>query len=568
MSGDLPPLPASDYCPQSQTPAATDNYESIFTHPGFQLGSASLLPLNMLDSDLDPDASCLLVQSQFPPGSIASNSPEPMPASLFWDLVDIFFDRIQPWLPLFHKPQFLQHCDVFLKEGKFAVQTLGPDDSLLFYSMFALSARFSVHPALLHIPIHDRGETYSNYAKKAYESGRESTEPSLRNLQGCILFAFYSYTSGLSPQGWILVGVCVRIAYDLGLSAIDDQSEVEFSDLAWQERELSRRAWWLLCELDTFGSIIMQRPFAIDRRHRVHLPLSDQDWFSDRQVPSVPLKVDLGNCWQTLLETDNQNERAWYLVAMHIMALAHDRSLTIDGVAAEEKLALENEVACLKLSLPWSSQQKPGNLGQGVHSTRHNWIIGTQLLLSVSEFVTATLPVLQLPEDEGEGGVGGGGSSVGIDMYFSTCLTHLSAILRNWSSDCFNTSHPFFSCAIIPSRKYLSHQSQNLAISSLESLTGLIQERFAEYWPLGAHSLLLRRLVLKKEDPNEEETRLAKRYPVYFVPPKQRRPNGNVTARHSSVLSRFKNQELVYQLGELDIENLLGLQNGLVGHSP
>jgi hypothetical protein len=73
-----------------------------------------------------------------------------------------------------------------------------------------------------------------------------------------------------------LIGVCVRLAYDLGLSDIDNDSlEGGQGDDYMATKEI-RRAWWLTWELDTFGSIITYRPFTIDRHHfTINLPIAD-----------------------------------------------------------------------------------------------------------------------------------------------------------------------------------------------------------------------------------------------------------------------------------------------------
>jgi hypothetical protein len=37
-------------------------------------------------------------------------------------------------------------------------------------------------------------------------------------LQGLLILAFYLYSMEPDPQGWLLIGACSRLAYELGLN--------------------------------------------------------------------------------------------------------------------------------------------------------------------------------------------------------------------------------------------------------------------------------------------------------------------------------------------------------------
>jgi hypothetical protein len=342
--------------------------------------------------------------------------------------------------------------------------------------MFALSARFSTHPTLAAIAPIERGDLYGQYARLAYQDTRAILEPTLQYLQGCILLAFYFYSSGLSSQGWILVGVCVRIAYDLELSSIDDSN----SDLDWHEKELRRRAWWLVCELDAFGSIMMRRPFAIDRRHRVHLPISDEDWFSGKQVRSAPVILEPGKCWRSLLHSENQSERAWYLVANFLFSLTNDQSYTINGLSIEDILALQNDIACLRMSLPPSFQQYSVS-NDDLTLKQQNWIVGTEIMLTVSQFLADKLAARSASNEPAYG------PTLSDARPELMCISRLSAILRKWSPECIAAAHPFLACAISPSRIYVALPAEpNVGLSSFSDLAGRVQNIFAAHWPLGA----------------------------------------------------------------------------------
>src|SRR6201999_239816 len=123
------------------------------------------------------------------------------------------------------------------------MQGLSVDESLLFYSVFAMSARFSNHPRFAGVSPNKRGHEFVQRAREWYSKARSLRNPTLTYLQGCILLANYFYTSGPTHQGWILIGVCVRLAYDLGLSEIDDEDWNPPTPVDWIEKEEMRRVW-------------------------------------------------------------------------------------------------------------------------------------------------------------------------------------------------------------------------------------------------------------------------------------------------------------------------------------
>lgn len=87
--------------------------------------------------------------------------------------------------------------------------------------MFALSARFSTSPPLACIRPLDH-KRFKDAALEAYAALRGIRDATLTYLQGCILLAFSDHIAGLLSPAWILTGVCVCLAYDLGLLEIDD----------------------------------------------------------------------------------------------------------------------------------------------------------------------------------------------------------------------------------------------------------------------------------------------------------------------------------------------------------
>lgn len=315
--------------------------------------------------------------------------------SLAMHLVHVFFDSVQPWLPLLHKPRFLAYCTQALtRSGSDALASISESESLLFLSIFALSARFSRRADLAHIQPIKRGEIFAQQARTLYDKAPagSASDVGLARVKGSILLAFYYYTSGLTSDGWVFVGTCIRHVYELGLHELDEPHEADegeedggFVHTDWVHRESLRRLWWLVWELDSWGSIISQKPLAIDSRHmHVLLPVDDSCWFAERRTESAEVSISPGRSWSSLIRAENQSSRAWFLVALFLLSQLHDRCLLKKGVIDEEKTAMKNDLGCLRLALPESYQlhnQAPWA------SSKHIWVAGTHLVLSVAEFM-------------------------------------------------------------------------------------------------------------------------------------------------------------------------------------
>ncbi|EWZ80009.1 hypothetical protein FOWG_15874 [Fusarium oxysporum f. sp. lycopersici MN25] len=194
--------------------------------------------------------------------------------------------------------------------------------------MLALAARFSSAPHF-EKPNVLKGEEFAESAKDMYYCClRAAQKNTLEFLQGCTLLAFQLYLHGPTTEGWMVIGTCTRLANELGLHAIDFQSESDvFSpvSLEWSKKEGLRRVWWSVWELDTFSAAVACRPQTIDRMTmQVKLPVSDKNWFADMFVESSIINPDPVHSWHTLRDCPNQDERAWFLLINYFLLTAHD----------------------------------------------------------------------------------------------------------------------------------------------------------------------------------------------------------------------------------------------------
>ena len=255
--------------------------------------------------------------------------------------------------------------------------------------MFALSARFSDVPELSEVDPKQRGNVFADQARSLYEHarrGRGADRPTFEYLQGCLMYTYYLFTSSPCTFSWVLVGVCCRLAYDLGLHETDQ--EVIYDNIrrqnseGWVEREGRRRLWWSIWELDSFASTISCRPCNIDQnRVYVLLPASDETWFANEMVNSSPLGADLTTVWQSLDGSENQDERAWFIVSQALMKYAHE-AVQSRSISLQHIKELQNAIACFGLLLPPSFHLDLGCLAFDKNNfSRSHWIIGTVLTL-------------------------------------------------------------------------------------------------------------------------------------------------------------------------------------------
>ncbi|KIW75146.1 hypothetical protein Z517_11918 [Fonsecaea pedrosoi CBS 271.37] len=453
------------------------------------------------------------------------------------DLIYVFFDKIQAWVPILHRPRFLAKYEKSLLVDGDVMKGFSVDESLLFYSMFAMSARFSNHPVFAGIAPNKRGHEFAQRARECYAKARSVRSPSLTYLQGCILLAYYFYTSGPTHQGWILIGVCVRLAYDLGLSEIDDEDWSPLTPTDSIEKEECRRVWWAVWELDTFASTVSRNPYAIDRkRMAVALPISDEAWFAEIEMSSAELNMLPGQSWRSLQGNNNQDERAWFLVANHFMATVHDRLQQKQDISSDEKLTLENEICCFKLALPASLRLDAETLTfTPATFARCNWVIGTHLMLMAASFMVSGIITAE-NDDRSVSSVGGGSSSP-----LRQRAIDLSRIISLWDSRYIAVAHPFFTCMMLPPY-YVDGdilRTQPL-IASSHDLGKLVLAHFSERWKLGSVVSELAKILERGGVLNAEERQLAKRYAVFFRMPRligNSPPDLNRRERKTSIIS-------------------------------
>lgn len=462
-------------------------YNLDLTHQQGELRSAQDL-VDFTASELDFENVSLQPPSTYstPSDSNSSNTESPRNhtphSSISTELMDLFFDHVQPWLPILHKTRFLRRYGVHLSNDN-PFKDLASDEAFLLSTAFALAARYSSHDSLIKTSAVDRGHKFFETAGDYLSKCRDLTSPTLAYLQGTIMYAFYYYNRGVFLQGWVHTGICVQLAYELGLDNMDDEDSNAPQNMTWSEKEEMRRAWWLVWELDTFGSIVSSRPVMIDcMRMSVLLPVSDEQWFNDAETTSARLLPDPGTCWKSLDRAENQSARAWFLVANHLMSHVQSSRQRKDGISPEMQIRLENDISCMRLALPPSmlletdhSNSNPANMHD------RNWVIGTHLmLLSASWFMR-----------------GIGARTSGVSLSPKSFAFDKARILSTWKPEQVATAHPFYTFMLVNpfSDHHDAHVKDPISLSSCRDLSRLLLRQFASKWTIGL-------TASSKPDPN------------------------------------------------------------------
>lgn len=275
--------------------------------------------------------------------------------------IDLFFERVQCFLPLFHRPRFLRSFKSQRYETA-GYTALSREEALILHGVMAMSARFSSSPFFDNMPPAGKGQVFATRALNLYQEAftyEIRSQPSLPLLQGLILLSFYEQATQPSTKSWFLIGITIRLASELGLHNTDAAPETpQCSSPQWNTPEdwtfleEKRRAWWLVWELDVFSSTILRRPYSIDKNHMaVLLPVSDSQWFSDTPMQSTAINPNTTQIWETLRDCPNLGARSWFLVAVFLAAKAHDFVLHKD-TTLEDIASFEATLSCFRLLLP------------------------------------------------------------------------------------------------------------------------------------------------------------------------------------------------------------------------
>ncbi|KAJ7109940.1 fungal-specific transcription factor domain-containing protein [Mycena epipterygia] len=221
-------------------------------------------------------------------------------------LLQLYFTYIHPVLPLIHKTRFLTeyntrhisspvhspiHSPGFIKPEP--AQKFSP---LLLLAMFSISARFSDQDTPLPPKgkMWEAGGKYFDLAKNILAKVLHRSRPS--TCQALLLLGYREFGIGSMEQGWIYIGMGIRMAIDLGLNCnLGDwkSSNSDHTLFSPEETQTRRQIWWACCVADRYGSMYMGRPIAIrDDDFDTPLPEDEEEQPWESLTPSGMIGVN------------------------------------------------------------------------------------------------------------------------------------------------------------------------------------------------------------------------------------------------------------------------------------
>ncbi|KAH8680801.1 fungal-specific transcription factor domain-containing protein [Xylariales sp. PMI_506] len=211
-----------------------------------------------------------------------------LPDDLIDSLVEIYFARIQPWIPILHVRQFPEAMKVPSERHKMRT---------IFHAIASLCVRFSDDPRL------SSPETRSRLAKQCRQSVIiESMESfSVENLQALIICAFDMIGSGRGPSAWSIIGSIARTVEHLQLNIEEEETcpprsepQALITRIAflppcqdWAAMEGRRRVFWNVFLMDRFCSIATGWNLSLKSAEvRRRLPCEGALWEAGNPLPT------------------------------------------------------------------------------------------------------------------------------------------------------------------------------------------------------------------------------------------------------------------------------------------
>ncbi|KAK7053471.1 Gypsy retrotransposon integrase-like protein 1 [Paramarasmius palmivorus] len=200
---------------------------------------------------------------------------------LLTSLIDLYFSHVNCYLPTLHAPTFKKRIaeGVHLRDAQFGAVVL---------AACALGARYSNDPRVLIDSHKETSAGWQYFMQVKITNGNRMLVdvPTLYALQYCCLSILYMCGTSFPQSVWMLVGIGMRSAEELGLH----RRKPEGIKLTAEYEQL-KRAFWVLVVLDRLVSNFSGRPTAIrEDEFDQELPVDCDDEYWGHPDPDVAFK--------------------------------------------------------------------------------------------------------------------------------------------------------------------------------------------------------------------------------------------------------------------------------------
>jgi len=208
--------------------------------------------------------------------------PEP---DLMDHLVDLYFSRLNIFLPLLHRPTF----EMYLRDG---LHFRNHAFASVVLCLCACAARYSDDPRVLldgSTAWHSSGWKWFSQVQMLRRS--LMGPPLLYDVQMYALACLFLQGCSIPQSCWTLVGVGIRLIQDVGMHRKRTYCNMDMADA-----EQWRRAFWVLVVLDRLMSASFGRPCAIQEEDfDVDLPVEiDDEYWENEHEPDQAFKQPTG----------------------------------------------------------------------------------------------------------------------------------------------------------------------------------------------------------------------------------------------------------------------------------
>ncbi|KAL1745833.1 fungal-specific transcription factor domain-containing protein [Schizophyllum fasciatum] len=203
-------------------------------------------------------------------------------ADLLHRLVELYFEHVNLFLPLLHRPTFKQHIKdgLHLRDQYFAYVLL---------LVLGLASRYSEDPRVLVDGTNDLHSAGWKYVGQVINiRPAMSVRPSLFEVQAYCLYTLWIDGSSM-PQGtWTEIGVALRRAMEVGAHRRKQGKPTT-------QRELWKRAFWILLCQDVYLSALYGQNVTLSSdMYDQDLPVACDDEYWDTGDPETSFKQPEG----------------------------------------------------------------------------------------------------------------------------------------------------------------------------------------------------------------------------------------------------------------------------------
>ncbi|OSC99336.1 hypothetical protein PYCCODRAFT_1373230 [Trametes coccinea BRFM310] len=191
-------------------------------------------------------------------------------------LLDVYFKYVNPAVPIIDEETFMSQYETMCVSRSFTTprwhhpmeNDIKPEQpqklsDLLLFAVFACAASYID-------PLEREGrrmsaDEYAACARRVldtmYHESRSST------VQALLLLGVRGFGTGVLEEGWLHVGMAIRMALDLGMNRNPDKWMHNGRELfSIKEKEIRKRIWWSCCIVDKFSALFLGRTIAIHEK--------------------------------------------------------------------------------------------------------------------------------------------------------------------------------------------------------------------------------------------------------------------------------------------------------------